>query len=125
MASLPCIGWVGAGRMGVPMAGYILKAGYRLVVFSRSAASRHKLVSLGAVEAADAAESARAADRVFASLPDDAALREVALGPQGVLASMRPGAVFIDTSTVSSEVSADIDRAAVTRGIPYLRAPIS
>ena len=48
--ALPQIGWIGAGRMGVPMAGYILQAGYPLTVFSRNAASRAKLVAQGARE---------------------------------------------------------------------------
>jgi len=111
--------------MGVPMAGFILKAGYSVIVFSRSAASRQKLVSQGAREAGSAGECARAADIVFTSLPDDATLRAVALGPQGVLAAARSGAIFADTSTVSTEVSGEIEREAKQRGIAYLRIPIS
>jgi 3-hydroxyisobutyrate dehydrogenase-like beta-hydroxyacid dehydrogenase len=111
--------------MGVPMAGFILKAGYPLIVFSRSAASRRKLVSQGAREAGSVSECARAADVVFTSLPDDATLRAVALGPQGVLAAVRFGAIFADTSTVSTEASAEIDREARERSIAYLRIPIS
>jgi 3-hydroxyisobutyrate dehydrogenase-like beta-hydroxyacid dehydrogenase len=125
MASLPVIGWIGAGRMGVPMAGFILKAGYPVLVFSRSAANRQKLVAQGAREAFDSAECVRAADIVFASLPDDDALREVVLRTQGVLANARRGMIFVDTSTVSPEVSAEIDRAAALRGVAYLRVPIS
>jgi 3-hydroxyisobutyrate dehydrogenase-like beta-hydroxyacid dehydrogenase len=125
MAALPLIAWIGAGRMGVPMAGFILKAGYPLVVFSRSVASRRKLVSQGAREAASVAECARDASFVFTSLPDDATLREIALGAQGVLASAKRGAVFTDTSTVSAEVSAEIDREATAHGIPFVRLPIS
>ena len=83
MASLPRIGWIGAGRMGVPMAGFILKAGYPLSVYSRSAASRQKLVAQGAREALSTSECARAADVIFAAIPDDTALREVALGARG------------------------------------------
>ena len=125
MASLPRIGWIGAGRMGVPMAGFILKAGYPLSVFSRSAASRQKLVAQGACEALSTSECARAADVIFAAVPDDAALREVALGAHGVLANARAGAIFADTSTVSPQVSAEIDREAAVRGVGYLRMPIS
>ena len=125
MASLPTVGWIGAGRMGLPMAGFILKAGYPVVVFSRSAASRQKLVAQGAREAATAAECARGADVVFSSVSDDAALREVALNEQGVLANARRGAIFVDTSTVSAEVSAEVDAVAQRHGIAYLRVPIS
>ena len=125
MASLPRVGWIGAGRMGVPMAGFILKAGYPLSVYSRTAASRQQLVGLGAREAHSVAECARDAEVIFSALPDDSALREVALGSQGVLANAGPGKVFAETSTVSPEVSAEIDREAAARGVAYVRLPIS
>jgi 3-hydroxyisobutyrate dehydrogenase-like beta-hydroxyacid dehydrogenase len=125
MASLPHIGWIGAGRMGVPMAGFILRAGYPLTVFSRSAGSRTKLTSQGAQAAHSVGDCARAADIVFSSVADDDALREVALGAKGVLAHLRRGAIFADTSTVSAEVSAELEHAAKHSGIDYLRAPIS
>jgi 3-hydroxyisobutyrate dehydrogenase-like beta-hydroxyacid dehydrogenase len=123
--ALPVIGWIGAGRMGVPMAGFILKAGYPVAVFSPNPASRQKLVSQGARAAVSVAECAREAHIVFCSLPDDRALREVALGPEGVLACAARGAIFVDTSTASTDLSAEIDREAAQRGIGYLRIPIS
>jgi 3-hydroxyisobutyrate dehydrogenase-like beta-hydroxyacid dehydrogenase len=125
MTKHPTIGWIGAGRMGVPMAGFILKAGYPLVAFSRSPASRQKLVALGAREATSVAQCAGQADIVFSSISDDAALREVALGPGGVLANAQPGAIYAETSTVSAEVSAEVAQEAQRRGIGYLRMPIS
>jgi 3-hydroxyisobutyrate dehydrogenase-like beta-hydroxyacid dehydrogenase len=111
--------------MGVPLAGFILKAGYRVTVFSRSPASRSKLVTQGAQEADSVAQCARRADIVFSSIPDDDALREVALGPGGVLANARPDAIFVDTSTVSAESSAEVDEEAKRSGVAYLRAPVS
>lgn len=125
MAARQRIGWVGAGRMGVPMAGFILKAGFPLVIFSRNPANRAKLVTQGAQEAASISACARAADIVFASVSDDAALREVALGGKGVLANLQRDAIFIDTSTVSAEISAEIATEAERRAISYLRMPIS
>jgi 3-hydroxyisobutyrate dehydrogenase-like beta-hydroxyacid dehydrogenase len=111
--------------MGAAMAGFILAAGYPVLVCSRSASSRQKLVARGARDAASPAECARGADLVFSSIPDDAVLRVIALGPEGVLANARPGAVFVDTSTVSVEASAEVAREADKRGVPYLRVPIS
>ena len=125
MGSSRVIGWIGAGRMGVPMASFILKAGYPLLVYSRSAAGRDQLVTQGARAAATVAGCAREADVIFSSIPDDDALRDVALGPNGVLATIRPGAIFIDTSTVSAEISAEVGDAATRRGVAYLRMPIS
>ena len=125
MSSRPRIGWIGAGRMGVPMAGFILRAGYPVAVFSRNAANRSKLVVQGAQETASVADCTCASDIVFASVADDGALREVALGADGVLAHARRGTIFADTSTVSAEVSAEIGEEAKRHGIEYLRAPIS
>jgi 3-hydroxyisobutyrate dehydrogenase-like beta-hydroxyacid dehydrogenase len=96
-----------------------------VVVFSRNADNRRKLVSLGASEAGSVADCARSAEVVFSSLPDDRALREVALGPGGVLANAARGCVFADTSTVSTQISEEIDRDAAQRGVAYLRIPIS
>lgn len=119
------LGWIGLGRMGLPMAGKLLDAGHRLVVFARSAPGREALAARGAVVAPDVAGCAAGADVVFASLTNDDALRQVALGPAGVLAHARPGAVFVDTTTVSAEVSAEVAAEARRRGLAYLRAPIS
>lgn len=119
------IGWIGAGRMGLAMAGFLLKAGFPLAVYSRTHASREKLVLLGAHEAENVSDCVRNADVVFSSISDDAALRTIALGPQGVLANASPQSVFVDTSTVSCEVSGEIGAEAQRAGIAYLRMPIS
>ena len=119
------VGWIGAGRMGVAMAGFILKAGHRVTVYSPSQSSRAKLVALGAGEALSVAQCVERSEVVFSCVSDDAALRDVALGAGGVLAHAKSGTVYADTSTVSSEVSADIARAADGAGVPYLRLPIS
>jgi 3-hydroxyisobutyrate dehydrogenase-like beta-hydroxyacid dehydrogenase len=119
------IGWIGAGRMGVPMAGFLLQAGYPLAVYSRTAASRAKLVALGAREASDVTDCVNAAQVVFSSISDDVALRDIALGPNGVLANAAPDTVFAETSTVSSEVSEQVALEAQRAGIAYLRMPIS
>lgn len=125
MAPTQVIGWIGAGRMGVPMAGFLLKAGYSVLVYSRSATGRDELVAQGARAAATIAACAREADVVFSCIPDDNALRDIAFGPDGVLAAIRPGAIFVDTSTVSAEISAEVGDEAKRRGVDYLRMPIS
>lgn len=125
MQQQPVVGWIGAGRMGVPMAGFILEAGYPVLAYSPSAASRQKLVALGAREAGSVAECAQAAEIVFSCITDDTALRAVALGPQGVLANLGAGGIYADTSTVSVEASAEVAAAALKHGIAYLRMPIS
>jgi 3-hydroxyisobutyrate dehydrogenase-like beta-hydroxyacid dehydrogenase len=125
MSSHPRIGWIGLGRMGAAMAGLILDAGYPLTVYSRKASSRQALASRGATEAGGVGQCAAQAEIIFCSLSDDAALHEVVLGPDGILARAAAGAILADTSTVSAEISAQVARAASARGIEYLRLPIS
>lgn len=125
MTTTSRIGWIGAGRMGVLMAGFLLEAGIPLAVYSRTAASRQKLVALGASETDNVADCVRGADVVFSSVSDDAALRKIALGADGVLANAGRGTVFVETSTVSSEVSLEVAAEAERIGIAYLCAPIS
>jgi 3-hydroxyisobutyrate dehydrogenase-like beta-hydroxyacid dehydrogenase len=119
------IAFIGTGKMGLPMSMLVAKAGYAVTAFDQSAprlaAAREQGISV-ATSPADAV-SGRAV--VITSLPDDAALRAVMLGPAGLIAAMAPKSVLIETSTVSTEASGEVDLAAQARGIAYLRAPVS
>jgi 3-hydroxyisobutyrate dehydrogenase-like beta-hydroxyacid dehydrogenase len=119
------VGWVGTGRMGRPLAGFILAAGYPLVVTSRGEASRRRLVEQGAREAANAADCAQEAQVVFTSLPDDAVVRAVLLGSGGVLERAGEGTILAETSTISTQLSGELAREAERQGVEYLRMPIS
>ena len=116
------IGWVGIGKMGLPMASHLLGAGHALAACDLVPALVEAIAARGAARAKTPADVARDAEIVFSSLPDDAALRAVA---QGVLAGARPGAVFVYTSTVSPAVSAEVAAAANARGVQYLRVTVS
>src|SRR5207248_1954631 len=89
----------------------------------REKAERARAQGIGI--AASPAEAVVGCAVIVTSLPDDTALRAVMLGPTGLIGAMTPGAVLIETSTVSAEASADVGAAAQTRGIAYLRAPVS
>ena len=119
------LGWVGVGKMGLPMATHLLAAGHSVAACDVVPALVAAAVARGAAAAGSPAEAARDAAIVFSSLPDDAALRTVALGAKGVLAGARPGTVFVDTSTVSPAVSAEVAAAAAAMRIPYLRVTVS
>jgi 3-hydroxyisobutyrate dehydrogenase-like beta-hydroxyacid dehydrogenase len=119
------IGWIGIGKMGLPMATHLLSAGHRVTACDVVPALLEAIVARGAAAAADPAAAARESDVIFSSLPDDAALRKVALSDKGVLAGARAGATFIDTSTVSPAVSAQIAEAAATKRVHYLRVAVS
>ena len=116
-------GWIGVGNMGFPMARNILAGGHEVAAFDPRP---ERLSRLRGARAADSvADACRGAAVVFSSIPDDFALRRVALGEQGVLASAGEGAAYVDMSTVSPHASREVAAAAERRGLPYLRAPVS
>jgi 3-hydroxyisobutyrate dehydrogenase-like beta-hydroxyacid dehydrogenase len=119
------IGWVGLGKLGLPMAARLAGAGYAIDGYDRDQERIALAGQQGIAPAATPETAARDKDVVFASLPDDKVLRAAALGDDGLLARMRAGAIFAETSTVSAGASADVAREAETRGIAYLRLPIS
>lgn len=120
-------GWVGAGKMGAPMAGHLLAAGIDLAISEPDPAAHDALRMAGAAVAADLSlQSDR--DIVFATLPNDAILRAVVLGTgeqPGLAGLLAPGAVFVEMSTVSPDCSAEVAAALSAAGIRYVRAPVS
>jgi 3-hydroxyisobutyrate dehydrogenase-like beta-hydroxyacid dehydrogenase len=119
------VGCIGLGAMGLPIARRLVAAGYPVVVNNRSQASVRELVALGAEALPDAASVGAACDVVLTALPTPESVREVYLGERGLLAGVREGAILIDLSTVSPELSRKIERAASERGVAFLDAPIS
>ncbi len=119
------IAWIGVGKMGLPMAALIVKAGHDVTAFDPNGSRLTAAGEQGIRAAASATEAVAGKSVVFTSLPDDAALRATVLAPQGLLQTMAAGAVLIETSTVSAEISAEVAAAALARDIAYLRAPVS
>lgn len=114
------VGWIGTGKLGLPMAARIAASGTRVRAYVRS------LDRVAAVQARQVVgvtfEEMAAQNIVFSSLPDDAALRQVA---GELIPALRPGGVLVETSTVSPTVSAEISKKLEAQGIAYLRAPVS
>jgi 3-hydroxyisobutyrate dehydrogenase len=118
------LGWVGAGRMGLALAGRLLAAGHDLVVYNRTRAKAEPLAEQGATLVDSPAELS-GCEVVFTIVagPDD--FKQVVLGEQGVLAAERPPSVIVDFTTVSPEASAEVREAAAARGSALLAAPVS
>ena len=104
------------------MAERLLDAGYELLVFNRTPEKAGALAERGAAVAKTAAELVEQVDVVLTSLANDEAFEDVAAS---VVAAARPGAVFVDMSTVSPAVSARVATLAETASVRYLRAPVS
>jgi 3-hydroxyisobutyrate dehydrogenase-like beta-hydroxyacid dehydrogenase len=119
------IGWIGTGRMGLPMCKNLQKAGFALAAYNPTAAKLAPLEAAGAKRCADVAALAKAAPIVVSMISDDKALHAVALGEAGVLANAKAGTVYVDMSTVTPMASAAVAAEAEKRGIAYVRAPVS
>lgn len=116
------VGWVGVGKMGLPMASHLLAAGHAVTAFDSAASAVDAIVARGARSAESPAAAARDAEVVFSSIPDDAALRSVV---QGVFDGAHSGTIYVDTSTVSPGASAEVAAAAKAKGVHYLRVCVS
>lgn len=119
------IGFIGLGTMGKPMAVNLLKNGYSLIAYNRTASKADELVPLGAEKAASPAEAVRQADVVFINVSDDRALLEVVYGADGLLEGVRPGVTVIDCSTVSPDTSHKVHQELANHLADYLDAPVT
>jgi 3-hydroxyisobutyrate dehydrogenase len=111
--------------MGAGMATNLLKAGFSLNVYNRTAAKAQVLISNGARLASTPAEAAKDASVIISMLSDDAASREVWLGRYGALDAAGTGSILIESSTVSPAWVAELAEAASQRGVELLDAPVT
>src|SRR5882757_8379863 len=119
------VGFVGLGTMGSRLAANVQKAGLKLLVYDlhRQAASHH--LKAGAIWADSPRALAGQADVIFSSLPEPADVEAVALGPDGLIAGIRPGAAYFDLSTNSLSIVKAIHVAFAEKGAHMLDAPVS
>lgn len=118
------IGFLGAGKMGAPMAQRLIEAGHSLIVWNRTAKAVEPLASAGAAQAVSAYEAARGQEIVFSTLFDDAAHEEVLLGESGAIAAMDAGTLHIACSTVSAALAERLTEEHARRGQQYVAAPV-
>jgi 3-hydroxyisobutyrate dehydrogenase-like beta-hydroxyacid dehydrogenase len=117
------IGIVGLGRMGEAFARNLLADGYQVTVHDRNEA-RGKLLAGAGAEAASGVAGLAACQVVITSLPDDAALSEVALGAGGLVETLAPGTIHISMSTVSPGLSRQLAERHQLAGQHYVAAPV-
>lgn len=120
------VAFLGLGVMGYPMAGHLEAAGHNLRVYNRTAAKAEAWVKEYQGQAfTTPREAAAGADFVMACVGNDDDLRSVCLGDDGAFAGMHEGAVFVDHTTVSAEVTRALYAAAAERGVSFVDAPVS
>lgn len=118
-------GVVGLGKMGSALARRLLDQGVPVTVWNRSPGPVDALVSAGARRAGDLRDIWSDVDAVCTFLADDAAVRAVCLGADGLVAAAPPGGVLVEMSTISPAASGEVAEAAAAAGVGYLRAPVS
>jgi 2-hydroxy-3-oxopropionate reductase len=119
------IGFVGLGIMGKPMAANLIRAGHRLIVHDLNPVPVQALVALGATNGCSAAQVAKQCEIVVTMLPNSPEVKQVVLGPGGILEGARPGLILIDMSSIAPGVSQEVAAAAEAKGIKMLDAPVS
>jgi 3-hydroxyisobutyrate dehydrogenase len=119
------IGWIGTGVMGRWMCQHVMQKGYRATVYNRTRDKAQPLLELGATFADSPKSVAEQSDVVFAIVGFPKDVREVFLGPNGVLAGSRPGMIVVDMTTSEPALAKEIYEAAKAKGVGALDAPVS
>ncbi len=119
------IGFIGLGIMGQGMAHNLLKAGFELTVWNRTASKMESLVAAGAKAAQTPAKVAAQSDIVIICVSDTADVEAVILGEHGVLAGAQSGSLVIDCSTISPAATQQLAATLAAKGVAMLDAPVS
>ena len=121
----PAVGLIGLGLMGRPMGMNLIKAGYALTVWNRTASRADELVAAGAKLAKSPQEVAAACDFLLTIVSDPPAVEEVLWGSGGALQALKRGGIYVDSSTVSPALARKIANACSERGVRFLDAPVT
>ena len=120
------VAFLGLGVMGFPMAGHLAAAGHQVTVYNRSGAKAEAWVARhGGAHAPTPRQAAEGADLVLCCVGNDDDLRQVCLGPDGAFAGMARGAVLVDHTTVSAQVTRELAQVAAQSGLGYVDAPVA
>ena len=119
------VGFIGLGIMGRGMAHNLLKAGFAVRVWNRTASRAEGLVAAGAEAGSSPADVAAQSDIIVICVSDTPDVEDVVLGEQGVIEGAQPGSVVIDCSTISPHVTRDIAAKLAEKDVHMLDAPIS
>lgn len=118
--------FLGLGVMGFPMAGHLVKAGHTVRVYNRTFAKAQAWAEQhGGHAFATPREAAEGADFVMSCVGNDADLASVCRGEDGAFAGMKPGAVFVDHTSVSAKITRELAAEGAAMGLGYVDAPVS
>jgi len=119
------IGWIGTGVMGEPMAAHLIKEGHRLTIFTRTGSKANELIDAGARWVGSPQEAAKNRDFVCIMVGYPRDVRQVVLGEEGVINTIKPGSILIDFTTSEPSLAIEIAEALKKREVFSLDAPVS
>jgi 3-hydroxyisobutyrate dehydrogenase-like beta-hydroxyacid dehydrogenase len=119
------LGFVGLGAMGQVIVPRLMAAGHNVTGWNRSRDRATPLIDKGMAWADSPAAVARASEVTFSIVTDGAAVKQVALGENGVLSGMQPGAAYIDMGTIAADVTRSVAAEFEKHGFVMLDAPLS
>ncbi len=122
--SKPHVGFVGIGKMGLPMVEHLRRAGYDVTVFDLNPVNLEPARHAGCHVAQTLGGCASQADVLFSSMPNDGALDAIT-GAGGIFDHLKKTAIYVDTSTVSPALSARVAERAAAAGVAYVRTAVS
>ncbi|MZR61572.1 NAD(P)-dependent oxidoreductase [Alcanivorax sp. DP30] len=118
--------FIGLGTMGYPMAGHLANAGIAMTVYNRTRErAEHWQQTYPGSLADTPAAAAKSADLVFVCVGNDEDLREVTLGPNGIMQTLPTGAILVDHTTASAAMARELDQACHQRQAHFMDAPVS
>jgi 3-hydroxyisobutyrate dehydrogenase len=121
----PAIAVLGTGRMGAPIARNLLAAGFEVSVWNRTADRAAPLAADGARQSSSPAKAAEGAEMTLTMLADGDAVNDAMTGPEGALASLRPGSVWIQMATIGDEWTQRLAALAAKKNVEFVDAPVS
>jgi 3-hydroxyisobutyrate dehydrogenase-like beta-hydroxyacid dehydrogenase len=119
------VGWIGLGKMGLPICDRLRDSGFQVKAFCRSEATAELAIAHRFAVTRTLAHTAAGCKFVVSAISDDHALLDIVLGAGGLKESLSADQIFVETSTVSPEASARVAEALQASGCAYLRAPVS
>ena len=118
------IGFIGLGSLGTPIAMNILESGHTLHVYNRTVSKAKPLADKGAIVSQSVSALAKECDIVFTIVSDDAALKEISGGANGLVKNMKPGSIHVSMSTILPRTAEEISILHNEQKQHYLASPV-
>ncbi len=118
------IGFIGLGNLGAPIASNLLESGHALYVYNRTISKRQPFVEKGAVICDSISALAAQCNIVFTIVSDDAALRNICTGENGLLENLQKGSIHVSMSTILPQTAAELASLHIRHEQHYLASPV-